>query len=98
MADEIRVDYDAMEEISSKFATLEDAIATMLSDVRTKMEDLRADGWQGRGSDKFYDEMTSEVIPAVERLRDAMGEANMVCKQTVEVVREAEQNARGLFV
>lgn len=98
MADEIRVDYDEMEQISNKFAKIEDLVETMLSDVRAKMEDLRADGWQGRGSDKFYEEMTGEVIPAVERLRDAMAEANSVTKQTVQVVREAEQNARSLFI
>ncbi len=97
MADEIRVDYEEMEQISSKFAEMEDLVNTMLSDVRSKMEDLRANGWQGRGSDEFYEEMTSEVIPAVEQLRTALEEGNHTCKQTVQTIREAEQSARALF-
>ncbi len=97
MADKLQVDYEEMEQISGKFAEMEDLINTMLSDIRSKMEDLRANGWQGRGSDKFYDEMTAEVIPAIEKLRAALEEGNHTCKQVNQVMREAEQSARSLF-
>lgn len=97
MADKIQVDYEEMEQIGSKFTEMEDLVNTMLSDIRSKMEDLRANGWQGRGSDEFYNEMTGEVIPAIEKLRTALEEGNQTCKQVNQVMREAEQTARGLF-
>jgi WXG100 family type VII secretion target len=97
MADEIRVDYDQMEQIASQFANQSQAIQQMLQKVRGSMDPLESGGWIGRGSDSFFSEMQGVVLPATERLQQALDEANRVTKQIVQTVRQAEEEACSPF-
>ncbi|HID51614.1 MAG TPA: WXG100 family type VII secretion target [Anaerolineae bacterium] len=97
MADEIRVDYDRMEQVASQFANQSQAIQQMLQKVRGSMDPLESGGWVGRGSDAFFSEMQSEVLPATERLQQALDEASRVTKQIVQTVRQAEEEACSPF-
>ncbi len=97
MADEIRVDYDRMEQVAAQFANQSQAIQQMLQKVRGSMDPLESGGWVGRGSDAFFAEMQSEVLPATERLQQALDEASRVTKQIVQTVRQAEEEACSPF-
>jgi WXG100 family type VII secretion target len=97
MADEIRADYDRLEKVASQFANQSQEIQQMLQKVRGSMEPLESGGWVGRGSDSFFSEMQSEVLPATERLQQAMDEANRVTNQIVQTVRHAEEEACSPF-
>ncbi len=97
MYDEIRADYDQLEQVASQFANQSQAIQQMLQNVRGSMDPLEGGGWIGRGSDAFFAEMQSEVIPANERLQQALDEANRVTKQIVQVVKQAEDDASSPF-
>lgn len=97
MADEIRADYDRLEKVASRFANQSQEIQQMLQKVRGSMEPLESGGWIGRGSDAFFSEMQSEVLPATERLQQAMDEANRVTNQIVQTIRQAEEEAGSPF-
>ena len=97
MYDEIRADYDQLEQVASQFANQSQAIQQMLQNVRGSMDPLEGGGWIGRGSDAFFTEMQSEIIPANERLQQALDEANRVTKQIVQVVKQAEDDASSPF-
>jgi WXG100 family type VII secretion target len=97
MADEIRADYDRLEKVASQFANQSQEIQQMLQKVRGSMEPLESGGWIGRGSDAFFSEMQSEVLPATERLQQAMDEANRVTNQIVQTIRHAEEEACSPF-
>ncbi len=97
MADEIRVDYDRMEQLAAQFANQSQAVQQMLQKIRSSMDPLESGGWVGRGSDAFFAEMQSEVLPATERLRQALDEASRVTKQIVQTVRQAEEEACAPF-
>jgi len=97
MYEEIRADYDQLEQVASQFANQSQAIQQMLQNVRSSMDPLEGGGWIGRGSDAFFAEMQSEVIPANERLQQALDEANRVTKQIVQVVKQAEDDASSPF-
>jgi WXG100 family type VII secretion target len=97
MADEIRADYDRLEKVASQFANQSQEIQQMLQKIRGSMDPLENGGWIGRGSDAFFSEMQSEVLPATERLQQAMDEANRVTNQIVQTIRHAEEEACSPF-
>jgi WXG100 family type VII secretion target len=97
MADEIRADYDRLEEAAGKFGNQAQAIQQTLGQVRGSMDPLEGGGWIGRGSDAFFEEMQSEVLPATERLQQALEEASRVTRQIIQIVKQAEEEASSPF-
>lgn len=97
MADEIRADYDRLEQVASNFANQAQAIQQTLQNVRGSMDPLESGGWIGRGSDSFFTEMQSDVMPANERLQQALDEASRVTKQIIQTVQQAEEEACSPF-
>lgn len=97
MYDEIRADYDQLEQVASQFANQSQAIQQMSQNIRSSMDPLEGGGWIGRGADAFLAEMQSMVIPANERLEQALDEANRVTKQIVQIVRQAEEDSSSPF-
>ena len=95
--DEIRADYDQLEQLANQFANQSQAIQQMLQNVRGSMDPLQSGGWIGRGSDAFFSEMQSEVLPATQRLQEALDEANRVTKQIIQTVKQAEEEASSPF-
>ncbi|RME69683.1 MAG: WXG100 family type VII secretion target [Chloroflexi bacterium] len=96
MADEIRADYDQLEQVASRFANQAQEVQQMLQQVRSSMSRLRND-WIGRGSDAFFDEMEGEVLPATQRLQQALEEASRVTKDIVQIMQQAEEEASSPF-
>lgn len=97
MAEEIRADYEQLETIASQFAKQAQAIQQMLQKVQKSMDELENDGWIGRGSDAFFAEMQGEVLPASNRLHDALEEAGRVTKEIIQTVQQAEDEACSPF-
>jgi WXG100 family type VII secretion target len=97
MSDEIRADYDRLEQVAAKFASESQAIQQMLQNVKGSMDPLESGGWIGRGSESFFSEMQGEVLPASDRLQQALDEANRVTKQIIQTVKQAEDEASSPF-
>jgi WXG100 family type VII secretion target len=97
MSDEIKADYEALEAISSKFADQSSEMGKMLQQVKRSMDPLENGGWVGRGSNSFFSEMNGEVIPASDRLVRALEEAGQITNQISQKVKQAEEEASGLF-
>ena len=70
MTDVIRVDYEALQQVADKFGYEAEAIQALLTAVRGSMNPLEGGGWIGKGSDAFFGEMNSDILPAVQRLAD----------------------------
>lgn len=97
MTDEIRADYEEMEQIANRFANQSQAIQEMLQKVRSSMEKLENGDWIGRGSDAFFNEMNSDILPAVDRLVQALDEGNRTAKDISQTVQQAEEEASSRF-
>jgi WXG100 family type VII secretion target len=97
MADEIRADYEQLEQVSNKFAQQSQEIQQMLQKVRNSMQKLENGGWIGRGSDAFFSEMNGQVLPASTRLQQALAEANRSVKDIMNTVYQAEEEASSVF-
>ncbi len=97
MSDEIRADYDRLEQVAGTFANQAQAIQQMLQKVKGSMDPLEGGGWVGKGSDAFFSEMNDEVLPANDRLQQALEEASQVTKKIVQTVKQAEEDASSPF-
>lgn len=96
MAEEIRADYDQLEEVASRFTNQAEAIQQLLEKVRSSMENLEP-GWIGRGSEAFFSEMQGEVIPATMRLQIALDMASVTTRNISQVMQQAEDEASAPF-
>jgi WXG100 family type VII secretion target len=97
MFDRIEADYDQLEQLSARFMNQSQAIEQMLQNVRSSMGNLENGGWIGRGSNAFFAEMNGEVLPASERLQQALDEASRMTRVITQTVQQAEEEASTLF-
>lgn len=94
--DEFQCKYDEMEVIAKAFQAQADVAQQLYDSIRNTMEDLKPD-WIGKGSDAFYNEMESEINPALQRLIQALEEGGNVVLQINQTVETAEQEAQSQF-
>ena len=93
----IQANYEQLEAISQRFAERSQAIGELRRGMAQRVEALRGDGWVGKGADQFVQEMEGEVLPACQRLSDALAEASQVTLQIRDILRRAEEEAAALF-
>lgn len=96
MADEIKADYEQLEQVAKRFHNQADEIQQMEQQVRNSMHKLDPD-WKGRGSKAFFHEMRGEVLPAVHRLHQALQEASRITKEIVQTMQQADEEASSPF-
>lgn len=97
MVDEIRADYNELNAVASKFANQEQAIQQMSQRIRSAMEKLENGGWMGEGSEAFFREMHSIVLPAIQRLETALQQGAAVTHEIAQTIRQAEDEASSVF-
>jgi WXG100 family type VII secretion target len=97
MFDRIEADYDQLEQLAVRFANQSQAVQQMLQSVRSSMGNLENGGWIGRGSESFFSEMQDKVLPASERLHQALTEAAGITRFIVQTVKQAEEDASSPF-
>lgn len=93
MIDVIRVDHDALVQIANRFNQQSEAAASMFHAARSTMEPLASGGWIGQGSDAFFAEMNSDILPAIQRLTDALAQAGAVTTQISALMQQADEEA-----
>lgn len=97
MTEKIEADYEALEQLASKFDAQANVIQQMMQNTRSRADNLHSSGWIGRGSDAFFAELLGEVLPGVQRLQQALEQANQVTKQVSATIKQAEDDACNPF-
>lgn len=97
MADEIRVNYEELAQVASRFTNQAQVVEQMLRKVRGCVEKLEDDGWIGMGADSFFAEMDGEVLPAVGRMIAALREGATQANAIAQTMQQAEEETRALF-
>lgn len=95
-AEEIRADYDQLAQVANRFNQQSQQIQQMTQNVKRSMETLRS-GWEGRGSQAFFNEMQGNVLPGTDRLYKALAQASRVTQQISQTVKQAEEEASAPF-
>jgi WXG100 family type VII secretion target len=96
MSDEIRADYNQLEQVSSRFQNQSQSIEQMCRTVQASMQKLES-GWVGEGSQAFFQEMQSTILPAVNRLQTALSNASQATGTIAQTVKQAEEEASAPF-
>lgn len=96
MADEIRADYPRLRQVAAQFVNHANAVRQVQQRIRRSSQDLQG-AWTGRGSQAFFAEMTTEVLPALQRLSSALYRAQAVTLQIGQVLQAAEEEAARPF-
>lgn len=96
-AEEIRGDYDELENCSTHFANHAQVIGQMIQAIKRSMDPLEGGGWKGRGVDAFMAEMNGDVLPATDRLYQALEEASQATKDISQTLQQAEEEASAPF-
>ena len=96
-ADTFQVKYDEMEQVGSKFQDQSQTSQEVLDKIKSAMQPLENGGWIGRGSDAFFQEMNSEVLPALTRLVHALAEGSSASKKIAQISKQHEDEASAAF-
>ncbi len=96
-ANMIQAKYDELESIAARFGRRAESIADMSSRLRQNVEQLRHGDWIGKGSEAFFKEMDSEVIPALDRLIHALRQSQSTVNEIIAIVQQAEEEAARPF-
>ncbi|HZT07050.1 MAG TPA: WXG100 family type VII secretion target [Chloroflexota bacterium] len=87
---------DDLTEISQSLKKQEEAIGE-LKRTLTRMNDRLKQGWIGLGSEAYFAEAERLVLPAVQRLADALGEASRMVTAVANKLGTADQQASSSF-
>ena len=93
----IKLDFDAFKNIEGSFRAQETATQQTIGKLNKVIEQLRGGEWFGEGATAFYNEMDSEVMPAMKRLKEVMGEGDRVSKEMERLQHECETSIISLF-
>ncbi|HSB90802.1 MAG TPA: WXG100 family type VII secretion target [Anaerolineales bacterium] len=92
-----RLDYDLIKKIMGSFKGQEATTQQTIQKLSKVIEQLRGGDWYGEGATAFFNEMDSEVMPAMKRLQNAMGEADRVSKEIERLQKETENTVSSFF-
>jgi WXG100 family type VII secretion target len=95
--DRVQVEYDALEEIATRFRREADEVDWLRRRVSWRVSDLENGGWIGRGAKAFFDEMNMEILPALNRLVEALYDAEDTTRRISRIMQDAEEEAARLF-
>lgn len=96
-APQVRSDYDQLQVIQNTFSAQSDALQRMNQNLKSRMDTLHGGDWIGEGAKKFYGEMNDQVMPSLKRLEKAMAEAARTTQQILRIMKQAEDEASGIF-
>jgi WXG100 family type VII secretion target len=97
MGDKTALDFQQLEQIAKKFQQEADELNQQLNNSKGQVENLHGSGWVGRGSDKFFEEMEQQVLPAMGRLVNAMHMTANILNNIMNVYRQAQEEASNPF-
>jgi WXG100 family type VII secretion target len=89
----VQVRYETLERVSTSFQDQCDAMQRVHTTVSAKVARLKAGGWLAEGASTFYREMDNDVLPAVNRLCQALGQASTTMREIALLLQQAEEEA-----
>lgn len=96
MGELVQVNSDALTGIAARFAVQGQTVDEMRVTLVRASQQLR-DGWMGLAADAFFHEMETTLLPAVQRLGQALDEAGQAADKLVNLFASADQAAAAPF-
>lgn len=96
-ASEVRATYEELSTVARRFVQASEKHQQDLQRVQQASTRLHHQGWEGKGSDAFFQEMERVVLPAMRRLCTALAQGGTTVQKIQTVMRNAEEEAARLF-
>lgn len=93
----VRASHDEMPKISKSFGNESNRVKSSIDRLNRVIQVLEGGDWVGEGATAFYNEMRSEVMPAMARLMRALEMGATVTQQIGRLIDELEQTSAGFF-
>jgi WXG100 family type VII secretion target len=97
MSKTVQVNYEEMQNIIKNMKSEQAEVATLLRQTKSKVESLHNNQWVGEAADKFFSEMEGTVLPALNRLENALGTAADVAQKAVNTIQQADEGTKRFF-
>jgi WXG100 family type VII secretion target len=97
MAAKIRMQYTDMGQAAQALSQEGQNIQTLYSQLKGQTESLHNNGWKGRGADAFFKEMEGTILPAVQKLNNALDHSADTINKIHQIFQNAETEAAQLF-
>ena len=92
-----KIHYDDLNTIIGKFRTEQQEIEGLYKQTKSKVESLHNNQWIGEGSEKFFSEMETMVLPAINKLAGALGHAADVAQKISDTIHRYDEETKGFF-
>lgn len=92
----LALNYDEVLSFTKQFRDEGEDIVQLYSNTRQRMHLLR-DEWSGEAADVFYKEMELELLPALQRVSEALFLCNQVLTKVMKITHSAEEETVGFF-
>ncbi len=97
MADQTKVDYEALQTASQAFKKEADAMKRVQSALKSKAQGIKST-WIGKGQKEFDKEFESSINPTFTNLVNALNEGGKVLADMSKMFQDAEQEAKQIIV
>lgn len=97
MADKNEINGEQLQAIAKKFQSEADELNNLLSQTRSKVDGLHGSGWIGKGADEFNNEMQSLMLPAFQKLVNALSNASEKVTAIMKIYEDAQSQSQGYF-
>ena len=91
-----QLNYDQLASIAKTFKDEGEDTARLHSATRQRVRDLHSE-WAGEAAEKFFEEMETELLPAVQRLAQALFLTQDVTNDIMKIIHEADEDTVGFF-
>ncbi len=88
---EVIIDYEAMAKIALVFDEHVDHVQAVIMRINNQLDVLRGGMWEGANARYFYRQMDGTVMPGLQRLCQALTDANQVTRQVMQIFEQAEE-------
>jgi WXG100 family type VII secretion target len=97
MAETIQYDYEQLNTVESKFSDLAEQARKVQQKVAQQEDVLRNGAWIGPNADKFMEVMDNQLLPANQRLAQALDKASETTRAVTKMMKDAEEESKGYF-
>ena len=91
-----QLDYDQLISIAKSFKDEGEDMVRLHSATRQRVRDLHTE-WAGEAAEKFFEEMETELLPAVQRLAQALFLSQDATGDIMKIIQDADEETAGYF-
>jgi WXG100 family type VII secretion target len=92
-----KLNYDELNGIVSTFRSQQQEVDTLFKQLKSSVESLHNNQWQGDAAEKWFSEMEGSLLPAVNKLSHALGFAADTTQKCMNVIRQADEGTKSFF-